>query len=149
MNYILFICGHNAGRSQMAQAFFNNEKKKYPTLDSSYEAISVGTRPADKINPTVIAVMKETGIDMNNVLAYFPKPLDSEFIASRGNTITRAIIACDDSCILPKGLPKIKLEKWSLPDPNQQPAKIVRKVRDAVKAKVIELFKELSLSSEQ
>lgn len=143
MNFVLFICGHNAGRSQMAQAFFNVEKKNYPNVDKEYEAISAGTRPGDKVNPTVVEAMKEVGIDMSDASLYFPKPLASDSILSKGKTIKRAIIACDDRCELPSGLPRISLEKWNLPDPHGQSIEKVREVRTLVKAKVIDLLKEL------
>ncbi|MBI4066882.1 arsenate reductase ArsC [Candidatus Gottesmanbacteria bacterium] len=143
MNYILFICGHNAGRSQMAQAFFNVEKKKFPYVDKNYEAVSAGTRPGTSINPTVIEAMKEINIDMNDASIYHPKPLTDGFIISKGKNLKRAIIACDDSCVLPKGLPQITLERWNLPDPHNQPLEIVRKVRNAVKTNIIKLIKEL------
>lgn len=144
MNYVLFICGHNAGRSQMSQAFFNLEKKNYPKIDKAYQAISAGTRPGDEINPTVIQAMQEVGIDMFDTNVYFPKPLNDFSVVSVGNNLKRAIIACDDSCILPSGLPQIPLEKWNLPDPNKQPIENVRKVREAVKTKVVGLLEELN-----
>lgn len=145
MNYVLFICGHNAGRSQMSQAFFNVEKRNFPKVDQQYEAISAGTRPGNEINPIVLAAMKEVGIDMTDTSIYFPKPLGDLSVISAGNNLKRAIIACDDSCILPKGLPQIPLEKWNLPDPHQQPIEVVRQVREAVKTKVLELLQELEL----
>lgn len=145
MNYVLFICGHNAGRSQMAQAFFNSEKKNFPKLDKQYKAISAGTRPGDNVNPAVLTVMKEVGIDMNDNSIYYPKALSDSSVISVGENLKRAIIACDDSCILPVGLPKIPLEKWNLPDPNEQPVEKVREVREAVREKVIELLRELDV----
>lgn len=146
MNYILFICGHNAGRSQMAQAFFNIEKKNFPDVDKNYEALSAGTQPGTKINPTVIESLKEVNIDMNDTSIYYPKPLTDDSILSIGKNLKRAIIFCNDSCVLPKGLPQITLEKWNLPDPHHQPLEVVRKVRDAVRKKVITLIKELNTS---
>lgn len=143
MNYVLFICGHNAGRSQMSQAFFNVEKKKFLNVDKEYQAISAGTRPGDEVNPTVVKAMSEVGIDLTDKCIYFTKPLTDFSVVSIGNNLKRAIIACDDSCVLPTGLPQIHLEKWNLPDPNQQPLGKVREVREAVKAKVIELLQEL------
>ena len=127
----------------MAQAFFNLEKKNFPKVDQNYEAMSAGTRPGGEINPMVMDVMKEIGIDMHDASIYFPKPLADISIISKGNNLKRAIIACDDSCVLPTGLPQIQLEKWDLPDPHQQPIEIVRQVREAVKVKIFELFHEL------
>lgn len=141
MNYILFICGHNAGRSQMAQAFFNFEKRNFPNIDADYEAISAGTRPSDKLNQTVVKVMREIGIDINDT--YSPKPLTSDSIVSKGSRIKRAIIACDDSCELPVGIPRLPLERWNLPDPNKQTVKKVRVLRTLVKAKILDLLNEL------
>lgn len=144
MDYVLFICGHNAGRSQMSQAFFNVEKKNFPNVDKRYEAISAGTRPGSKVNPTVIEAMKEIGIDLFDRSIYFPKPLSDVSIISKGDHLKRVIISCDDSCLLPAGLPQIPFEKWNLSDPYQQPVEKVRVLRDEVKAKVIELLHELN-----
>src|SRR5438552_379846 len=105
----------------MSQAFFNVEKKNFPSVDKKYEAISAGTRPGTEVNPTVVEAMEEIGIDLHDASIYFPKPLTDASVVSKGNNLKWAIIACDDSCILPAGLPQIPLEKWNLPDPNQQP----------------------------
>lgn len=142
MNYILFICGHNAGRSQMAQAFFNFEKRNFPNVDANYEAMSAGTRPGDEINPAVVEVMKEIGIVMDDT-SYFPKPLTSDSIVSKGSAIKKAIIACDDSCELPVGIPRLPLERWNLPDPNKQPIEKVRALRTLVKGRILDLLNEL------
>ncbi len=144
VNYVLFICGHNAGRSQMSQAFFNYMKKEFPSVDKAYEAISAGTRHGDRINPLVVQAMGEVGIDMNDTTIYFPKGLDGDFVKSRGNNIQRVIIACDDKCELP---PQIKSdlipEYWSLPDPHSQPLEEVRRVRDLTRDRVYSLLGEL------
>ena len=105
----------------MAQAFFNTEKKKFPEVNENYEAMSAGTRPGIEINPTVMEAMNEIGINMHDTSIFFPKPLSSDFVVTRGKTLKRAIIACDDSCVLPTGLPHIPLEKWNIPDPHHQP----------------------------
>ena len=110
MNYVLFVCGHNAGRSQMAQAFFNHLKRKYPLVDKSYGAISAGTRHGGNINPLVVQVMGEIGIDMDNSEVYFPKGLNEEFVASRGKNVKRVIVACDDQCELPKDFAGIYIQ---------------------------------------
>ena len=101
MNYILFVCGHNAGRSQMSQGFFNHDKAAFPSVDGKYEAISVGTKPGESVNPQVVSAMREVGIDLTDPKVYFPKGMDSDFIRERQANIKRVIVACDDNCILP------------------------------------------------
>ncbi|MBI4173615.1 MAG: hypothetical protein HY519_02740 [Candidatus Aenigmarchaeota archaeon] len=149
MKYVLFICGHNAGRSQMAQALFNYRKADYPAVDRAWQAISAGTRPGDKVNPLVVQAMDEIGIEAKDVHTYFTKGLDSGFIAQHGPHIERAIVACDDKCILPQAVRKgLALEYWSLPDPHGKPMAAVRKVRDLVAAKIDTLLGELNRNPE-
>ncbi|MBI5553346.1 MAG: arsenate reductase ArsC [Candidatus Diapherotrites archaeon] len=135
--YILFVCGHNTGRSQMAQAFFNREKTKFPSIDQSYEAVSAGTRPGSTLNPAVVQTMKEAGIEMNPA-DYFPKGLDT-LLQTQGKNIERIIVACDDKCEI---FPGIKPEHWNLPDPHQKPLEEVKKIRELIRRKVLELIKE-------
>ena len=144
MNYILFICGHNAGRSQISQALFNTEKKNFPYVDQNYEAISAGTRPGDQLNPTVVEAMKEINIDISDASIFHPKALNDPSILAAGKNLQRAIIACDDSCVLPTGLPKLTLEKLNLPDPHHQPIETVREIRNLVKTKILSLIQELN-----
>ena len=140
--YILFVCGHNAGRSQMGQAFFNHDKANFPEVNSWYEAISVGTRPGESVNPQVISVMEEIGIRMDDPKTYFPKGMDSKYIQDKAAGISRVIVACDDTCLLP---PQVKAVpgRWNLPDPHGQPADTVRQVRELTRQKVQDLLREL------
>lgn len=142
LKYILFVCGHNAGRSQMSQAFFNAEKANFPLVAASYEAISVGTRPGTGINPAVVAAMGEVGIDMSDTGVYFPKGMDSEHITARASNIGRVIVACDDTCMLPPQVQAIP-KHWNLPDPHGQPLERVREIRELTREKVLSLLQEL------
>jgi len=147
VNYILFVCGHNAGRSQMAQAFFNSEisnEGNFPSLNGVYESISAGTRHGDRVNPLVVQAMGEIGIDMNDASIYFPKALGSDYVKSRGSNVERVIVACDDKCELPPEIRSdLTLEYWKLPDPHGQSLDEVRRVRDLTKEKVDSLLEEL------
>ena len=143
-NGVLFVCGHNAGRSQMAQAFFNNGKRRYARVDGAFEAISAGTRHGSSINPLVVATMQEAGIDMRDATRYFPKGMDDPLVLSRARGIRRVIVACDDTFILPSAVPAdVAPEYWRLSDPHGQPIEVIREVRDATRAKVYELLEEL------
>ena len=141
---ILFVCGHNAGRSQMAQAFFNTLKRDYPHVDAAYEAVSVGTRPGLELNSAVVKAMQEIGIDMHSI-SYFPKALSHELITSHAKRIVRAIVACDDTCVLPEGI-DATIEHWNLPDPARQPLETIRSIREEVRQKVTTLLEELAAS---
>lgn len=144
LNRILVICGHNAGRSQMAEGLFNSLVQASPALAGKWEAISAGTRPGDKINPLVVEAMEEIGIEMDPA-THFPKPLISDFVRERGDTIKKVIIACDDTCELPGEIPAgVPVESWKLPDPHQQPLEAVRIVRDLTLGRVHQLLEELS-----
>ena len=89
MKYIAFICGHNSGRSQMAQAAFNHIKKLIPKIDNDYEAISWGTgiRENGNVNSKVIDPMKEIGIDLTDQNIHYPKVIDHPFIQERLNKV--------------------------------------------------------------
>ena len=144
VNYVLFVCGHNAGRSQMAQAFFNSDIKEFSSIDGQYEAISAGTRHGDRVNPLVVQAMAEVGIGINDTEIYFPKALDSDYVRSRGNNVQRVNVACDDKCELtPEIREDLTPEYWKLPDPHEKPLGEVRRVRDLTKDRVVSLLKEL------
>lgn len=139
---ILFVCGHNAGRSQMAQGYFNKLKHNFPTIASQYVAISMGTRPGIELNPQVIEVMKEEGIDLTDQTTYFPKGVDHALVTKSLGQIKRVIVACDDTCLLPP-IVHATPEHWNLPDPYKQPINVVRRIRDLTKGKVITLLEQL------
>jgi len=144
VNYVLFVCGHNAGRSQMAQSFFNYGIKEFSSIDEKYEAISAGTRHGDAVNPLIVQAMEEIGIDINDTTIYFPKGLDDNYIKSRGSNVERVIVACNDKCELPPEMrADLTPEYWNIPDTHGKLLDEVRRVRDLIKDRVSSLLKEL------
>jgi len=129
MKKILFVCIHNAGRSQMAQAFFNQMAK------GKAESFSAGTQPADKVNPIVVEVMGEVGIDISRRK---PKMLTLEMLEGADRVIT---MGCGVEGVCPASF--VPTEDWELEDPENKPIEKVRQIRDEVKAKVEGLIKEL------
>ena len=128
MKRIMFICVHNAGRSQMAEAFFNRMAK------GKAKAISAGSHPADRINPTAAAVMREEGFDISHNK---PKQLTTEMMVGIDRAIT---MGCGDAC----PLTTVETEDWGLEDPKDKPIEQVRKIRDEIKARVAILVKEIT-----
>jgi arsenate reductase (thioredoxin) len=126
MSYILFVCNHNAGRSQMAQAFF--ERHAPPGV----EAESAGTRPADAIWPEVVEVMGEVGIDLKGRR---PKALTREMQQRADVAVT---MGCGDACPY---VPTTVVD-WELPDPAGRPRDEVREIRDTVERRVRALIDE-------
>lgn len=127
----------------MGQAFFNHDKANFPKVDVEYEAISVGTRPGKNINPQVISVMAEVGVDLTDPESYFPKGMDSKYIQEKATDIKRVIVACDDTCELPSEVKAVP-ERWYLPDPHGQSIEKVREVREITRQKVNSLLLELN-----
>lgn len=123
--FVLFICRHNTGRSQMAEAYLRH------FAGDAIEVASAGTEGADAPNAGVVAVMAEDGIDIS--LAR-PKLIDIETAARADRIIT---MGCDV-----QGVPRID-DDWGLPDPKGQPAPRVREIRDLVRAKARELAEQL------
>lgn len=123
MKYVLFVCNHNAGRSQMAQAFF----ERYAPEDIHAE--SAGSKPARHVWPEVVEVMREVGIDLADRK---PKKLLREMQLHADWAVT---MGCGDAC------PYVPttVEAWDLPDPAGRPIKEVRAIRDAIEARVREL----------
>ena len=124
---ILFACVHNAGRSQMAAALFNQIAD--PSLA---QAISAGTEPATHIHPEVLSVMRELGIELEGVTPQFL----SADLASQANILVT--MGCGESCPVVLG---VKREDWNLPDPKGQPLERVRQIRDQIETKVHEMVK--------
>ncbi len=118
---ILFVCGRNAARSQMAAAFAQQLSQGRFTVHSA------GAQPADQIDPAVVAVMAELGLDLSEA---FPKPLTDEVIQAADIVIT---MGCGDACPL---LPFKKYEDWPIDDPAGQPVVRVRQIRDDIKGRV-------------
>jgi arsenate reductase len=127
---VLFICVHNSGRSQMAEAFFNQLAR------GKGVATSAGTRPAVILNPTVVKVMREIGIDMRRQR---PKPLTLEMMDGVDRAIT---MGCGVAETCPASF--VPTEDWRLADPEGKPIEQVRRIRDEVRARVEALIKELS-----
>jgi arsenate reductase (thioredoxin) len=125
---VLFICVHNAGRSQMAEAFFNK------LSEGRHVGISAGSNPASQVNPIVVQAMKEVGIDISGKM---PKKLNKEMIMEAELAIT---MGCgEDTCpIVPN-----ELREWDLEDPHDKTLDEVRKIRDDIKRRIEALVKEL------
>ena len=127
--YVLVICGRNAGRSQIIQAFFNELRGHYPTVDSRYEAISVGTNPGTEINPVVTREMREFKAYLDDPQIYFCKGFGHSYIQSKTEKIERAIVACGESCAFPPELKSLAdVEHWDLPDPHEASQEEVRRI---------------------
>ena len=132
MMTILFVCVHNSGRSQMAEAFFKQIAK------GKAQAYSAGTQPADKVNPVVAEAMREIGIDIS---ANKPKALTLEMVEQADRMITMGCGA-EAEAVCPARL--IETEDWALEDPKGKSLEQVREIRDQIKAKVSELLAEIS-----
>ena len=129
MKTIIFACVHNAGRSQMAAAFFNQLADP-----KSARAISAGTEPGDRVHPQVNEVMKEVGIDLRSAK---PQKL-TDALARDANLLVT--MGCGEACPFVPGLQR---EDWPLPDPKGQPLDAVRKIRDEIKTRVQKLVNEI------
>ena len=122
MKTVIFACVHNAGRSQMAAAFFN--KLADP---AKARALSAGTTPGDRVYPEVVAVMQEVGIDLSDAR---PKKLTTELAAEAQLLIT---MGGGDECPY---VPGVRRDDWPLDDPKGQPAERVRAIRDDIRVRV-------------
>ena len=125
---VLFVCVHNAGRSQMAAALLTH------LAGDRIEVRSAGTEPAPKINPAAIAVMAELGIDIATAT---PKILTADGVQSSDVVIT---MGCGDTCPC---FPGVSYRDWKLPDPAGQPLPTVRAIRDDIADRVRALITEL------
>ena len=129
---VLFVCVHNAGRSQMAAAFLT-----HLTL-GKVEVRSAGSAPADEINPAVVDALKEVGIDISNEI---PKVLTTSAVEQSDVVIT---MGCGDACPF---FPGKRYLDWVLPDPAGQGVADVRPIRDQIKKLVEELIPTLFKSN--
>ncbi len=127
MKTVLFICVHNSGRSQMAEAFFNQ------LANDRAKAISAGSQPAARVNPLVIEAMREAGIDISQNK---PKLLTLEMMQGIDKAIT---MGCENTC----PVTTVETEDWDLEDPKDKPIEQVREIRDEIKARVTNLAKEM------
>ena len=119
---VVFACVHNAGRSQMAAAFFN------ALADPARgRAVSAGTQPADRVNPVVVEAMRETGVDVS---AAVPQKLTTAFARQASLLVT---MGCGDECPL---VPGLRRDDWPLDDPAGQPLERVRAIRDDIRRRV-------------
>ena len=122
MRTVIFACVHNAGRSQMAAAYFRQLAN--PAL---VRALSAGTQPAARVHPEVVEAMREAGIDLS---AATPQPLTPMLAAAADLLVT---MGCGDECPV---VPGLRREDWPLQDPKGQPAEEVRKIRDEIRGRV-------------
>ena len=125
---VLFVCVHNAGRSQMAVAWLQR------LSGGAVEVRSAGSAPADEVNPAAVAAMLEEGIDMG---AEVPKLLTTDAVRESDVVIT---MGCGDTCPI---FPGKRYEDWDLADPKGRPLEEVRPIRDDIRARVQALVAEL------
>jgi arsenate reductase (thioredoxin) len=128
MAHVLFVCLHNAGRSQMSQALFEH------AVDGRHTAASAGTTPADRVHPEVIEVMRELDIDLSDRR---PQLLTRERAQEADIVVT---MGCDDQCPY---IPGKRYIDWDLPDPAGRPPDEVRATRDEISRRVDQLVAEL------
>jgi arsenate reductase (thioredoxin) len=126
---VLFVCVHNAGRSQMAAGLVKLRS------EGRVHVRSAGSTPADEINPAVVEAMSEIGVDMSEE---FPKPLTDEVVRAADVVIT---MGCGDACPI---YPGKRYEDWELDDPAGQNVETVRRIRDEIDARVQQLVAELT-----
>lgn len=125
---VLFVCVHNAGRSQMAAGYLMSLGQ------GRIEVLSAGSMPADHINPTAVEAMAEEGIDITSAA---PKVLTTEAVQSSDVVIT---MGCGDVC---PHFPGKRYEDWALDDPAGQGIEAVRPIRDDIRARIETLIDEL------
>jgi arsenate reductase (thioredoxin) len=133
MDKVIFACVHNAGRSQIAAAFFNQLADR-----TRAEAVSAGTQPVDRVHPIVVDIMNEVGIDLSGQK---PQRLTGDIARDAKLLVT---MGCGDECPY---VPGLKTEDWPLQDPKNQPMEIVRQIRDDIKNRVTALVTSRGWSS--
>jgi protein-tyrosine-phosphatase len=126
---VLFLCIHNAGRSQMALGFFEQ------LSHGRAQAISAGSEPADQLNPVAVQAMAEVGID---IAGYQTKRWNQELLAATDVVVT---MGCGDECPY---VPGTRYIDWPIPDPAGQDLAAVREIRDDIEQHVRDLLNELS-----
>jgi protein-tyrosine-phosphatase len=131
---VLFVCTHNAGRSQMAAALLDREAHGRVLVRSA------GTDPAERINPAVVQAMEEIGIDLSKE---FPKPLRDEFVRGADVVVT---MGCGDACPV---YPGTRYLDWDLADPTGKSVDEVRPIRDEIERLVRNLLEELVLGGNE
>ncbi|KGN31276.1 heat-shock protein HtpX [Knoellia sinensis KCTC 19936] len=128
---VLFVCVHNAGRSQMAAAYTHH------LSGGAVEVLSAGSAPADQVNPSAVEAMAEEGID---ITAETPKILTTDAVQSSDVVIT---MGCGDTCPI---FPGKRYEDWELEDPAGKGVDSVRPIRDDIKQRVLTLLDELGVT---
>lgn len=128
---VLFLCTHNAGRSQMALGFFD-----YLAGEQAV-AWSGGSEPAGNVNPAAVAAMAECGIDISRE---FPKPWTDEVVRAADIVVT---MGCGDACPI---LPGHRYEEWVLDDPQGLDVVAIRPIRDEIERRVRDLFSQLGVT---
>jgi protein-tyrosine-phosphatase len=131
MKTVIFVCVHNSGRSQMAEAFFNK------LAGGKAQALSAGTQPADEVNPVVVEAMREAGM---NISSNKPKMLTMDMVEKADRMIAMGCGA-EAGGICPASF--IETEDWELEDPKGKSLEQVRKIRDEIKERVTKLLDEL------
>jgi protein-tyrosine-phosphatase len=126
---VLFVCVHNAGRSQMAAALVKLRS------EGRIDVRSAGSAPADEINPVVVTAMDEIGVDLSHEL---PKPLTNDAVRAADVVIT---MGCGDACPIYLGK---RYEEWDVDDPAGQDLATVRRIRDEIDQRVSRLVAELT-----
>jgi arsenate reductase (thioredoxin) len=134
MHRVIFACVHNAGRSQMAAAFYNQLADR-----SKAEAISAGTEPGLRVHPEVLAAMQEAGIDLSGAA---PQKLTEELAGGAALLIT---MGCGDKCPY---VPGLRRDDWPLKDPKGLSIEEVRAIRDDIRLRVTHLLKTEGVSKE-
>ena len=128
MAHVLFVCLHNAGRSQMSAALFER------AADGRHSSASAGTTPAERVHPEVVEVMREVGLDL---AGNRPRKLDEEMARAADVVVT---MGCGDECPY---VPGVRYVDWDLPDPRGRPVEEVRATRDDIARRVEALVREL------
>ncbi|NLF92072.1 MAG: arsenate reductase ArsC [Corynebacterium marinum] len=126
---VLFVCVHNAGRSQMAAAYLQE------LSGGKVSVLSAGSEPGDRLNPAAVAVMAEEGIDLTQAS---PKVLTTEAVQASDVVIT---MGCGDTCPV---FPGKRYEDWQLEDPAGKDIETVRRIRDDIKGRVASLLAVLT-----
>jgi arsenate reductase (thioredoxin) len=129
---VLFLCTHNAGRSQMAMGFLKHIAGK------DVSVYSAGSEPAAEVNPAAIAAMAEKGID---IAAEQPQRWTTDMLETVDVVVT---MGCGDLCPV---LPGRRYEEWVLPDPAGQPLDAIRPIRDEIEARVCKLVSQLGVAA--
>ena len=128
---VLYVCIHNAGRSQMAAAYTRH------LSGGAVEVLSAGSEPADQVNPSAVAAMAEEGID---ITAETPKILTTDAVRASDVVIT---MGCGDTCPI---FPGKRYEDWVLEDPAGKGVESVRPIRDDIKGRVLALLAEMGVA---